>query len=87
MTSARALEKLHKVNYYVPHVHFMRIRGGDVPGQTSRRRGVSFGGLSSPLFLIPETTSREMVKNHEIHSLFSSGRSVRSPMKIREHRR
>lgn len=32
---ARSLEKLHKVNYYVPHVHLMRIREGRI-GTISR---------------------------------------------------
>lgn len=30
MTSTRTLEKLHKVNYYVPHVHLIRIKEGRI---------------------------------------------------------
>jgi len=80
MTSARALEKLHKVNYYVPHVHLMRIKEGRT-GQTPCCRGVSFGGLSSPLFLIPDVPAERWLKITRYSRFLLPQVVVRTPMK------
>lgn len=63
MTSARVLEKLHKVNYYVPHVHLMRIKEG--PGRHPAVEA-SLSGGPRPYFL---RTCRDRLETHNALSL------------------
>lgn len=58
MTSTRTLEKLHKVNYYVPHVHLTRIKEGRIREDF----GLLVDFASTPPFILFPTP--EMLENH-----------------------
>lgn len=59
---ARALEKLHKVNYYVPHVHLMRIKEGRIKKNPAAEVDVLVDFAFLPLHFIPNVAGPRRLK-------------------------